>query len=388
MIKKILILSLCVVLIIVLISIYFGFSSALHAAIVYISIAYVITLIFKPELNWKTAIFSICLSLIVVEFGLGFSLPHEQLTYLNPVKKNSLRALLYKTIYPNQDIHYHSGPANSTYFSTSLNEFSYKHQYNSLGLREEEPNSNPIQNKTFLLALGDSFTEGAGAPIDSTWVAQVERLLSTQKGLAINAGSISSDILFEFYKLDSKLYERYQPKQVILTINKTDILDFIENGGVDRFQDPNRLIEIEGPWWSFFYTFSPLSRYFFHNVLNYDEFGSEEYSRYKEVESITAIQQTLLLFKEHAKENDYAFALVIIPLQEEIEASSLRLASLDAFCKKSEIPVFNFYQYLIQNEMLYQKYYWQNDGHLNSSGYTLLGQLIYEHLILKEQVNY
>jgi hypothetical protein len=250
-----------------------------------------------------------------------------------------------------------------------------------LGLREEEPSFLIESNKSTVLGLGDSFTEGAGAPKDSTWLASLQRFGKQHQLKAINGGSISSDILFEYYKLDTKLYDLYQPKQVILSINKTDISDFNENGGLNRYQNPDRFVELDSPWWSFFYTFSPGSRYFFHEALNWDNFGSPENSIKKEQKSILAINQTLLKFQKHATKNNYDFYLIIIPLIEEFENETLELKHLDQFCKKHKINSFNLYNYMIENRIDYHEYYWMKDGHLNPAGYELLGELVYQQFI-------
>lgn len=366
-----------------LVSIYLGFSSLIHLLVIYTFTAYLFSFLDIPYPNWKKMCGSICISLLIVEFGLGLNLPHEQIGFLNPAKKNDFRDVLHQLFYSNHDIHYHSAQANTSFPYISVNEFVYTHHYDSIGLRINNPTFKRCQDNNFILALGDSFTEGVGAPNDSTWISELDRLITEPNLHPINAGGISSDPLFEYYKLTTKLYSIYQPIQVILTINETDILDFIENGGINRFNNPNHLLKVDAPAWSFFYTFSPLSRYVFNSILEYNEYGTDKDLKLKEQEAITGIQETLLLFKTHAKKYNYKFDVVIIPLIEELKSDKLKLRSMKSFCHNSGINYLNFYNYLKESNLNYEDYYWQNDGHLNPKGYTLLGNLIYNELVAK-----
>mgnify|MGYP002629812040 CR=1 FL=1 len=374
---------LCVLFIASLVSIYLGFSSLIHLFVIYTFAAYFFSVLFNPHPNWKKICGSICISLLIIELGLGLNLPHERISFLNPAKKNTFKDVLYQLFYPNHDIHYHSAQANTSFPYISVNEFVYTHHYDSIGLRINSPTFKRCQDNNFILALGDSFTEGVGAPNDSTWISELDRLIIEPNLHPINAGGISSDPLFEYYKLNTKLYSIYRPIQVILTINETDILDFIENGGINRFENPNHLIKADAPAWSFFYTFSPLSRYFFNTLLGYNEYGTDRDLKLKEQEAVIGIQETLLLFKKHAKKYNYRFDLVIIPLIEEMKADELKLRSIESFCLNSCINSLNFYQHLQESNLNYEDYYWQKDGHLNPKGYTLLGKLIYNELVVK-----
>jgi hypothetical protein len=88
-------------------------------------------------------------------------------------------------------------------------EFKYEHRYNSLGLRNDEIKTPKPANEYRILGLGDSFTEGIGAPQDSSWLPLLQNILqqktSQYKINCINAGHAGSDPVFD-YQLLKKNY--------------------------------------------------------------------------------------------------------------------------------------------------------------------------------------
>ena len=83
-------------------------------------------------------------------------------------------------------------------------EFSFRHSYNSFGLRDVEFVPKADNSDYLILALGDSFTEGIGTNQDSTWLKFLCNRLKYQYGnreiIGYNGGSAGSDPFFEFSK--------------------------------------------------------------------------------------------------------------------------------------------------------------------------------------------
>ena len=109
-------------------------------------------------------------------------------------------------------------------------EWQYFNQYNEFGNREKSID-NFINDKssTKIVCLGDSFTEGDGAPYDSSWVRLFERKINTKENLRYkiyNAGACGSDVFYNYKILANKLMS-LKPKIVIECINSTDINDVI-----------------------------------------------------------------------------------------------------------------------------------------------------------------
>nr|MDA3819027.1 SGNH/GDSL hydrolase family protein [Candidatus Delongbacteria bacterium] len=146
-------------------------------------------------------------------------------------------------------------------------EFSYDRKVNSLGYRDKEWKWEDMKDKTRILALGDSFTEGDGAHNDSTWLKFFERKLNDTSCYFMNAGLCGSDPVFDAYKL-IHTFSKFKPDYVIACINRTDIEDVILRGGFERY-DGNAVEFKKGPWWQPFYGVSHVLRLFFN--VHYNE---------------------------------------------------------------------------------------------------------------------
>ncbi len=76
-------------------------------------------------------------------------------------------------------------------------EFEFDHHYNSMGLRDVERTRGKPETEYRIVALGDSFTEGVGAPVDDAWPQRLERRLTKrypQRAITVfNAGLAGSD---------------------------------------------------------------------------------------------------------------------------------------------------------------------------------------------------
>ncbi|MBK7147463.1 MAG: hypothetical protein IPH78_01265 [Bacteroidetes bacterium] len=132
-------------------------------------------------------------------------------------------------------------------------EFSFSHRFSSLGLNNPEIGLQKKKNTYRTLVLGDSFTEGAGAPSDSSWGRILEKLRNqtadTVNHEVINAGISGSDVFFSYVLLRDKLM-LYQPDEIIYLMNASDILDIQLRGGMERFA-PDSTVQwrVQNPWW-------------------------------------------------------------------------------------------------------------------------------------------
>ena len=140
----------------------------------------------------------------------------------------------YNRMLPN---HYHLLPEGNLDF-LERDEFNYAYQINSLGLRGREVSAAKKDSTYRIIVFGDSFTEGFGAPGDSTYPSLLEKELNrTYTGTfeVINAGVIGSDP-FYCYKLLVDRFLAYEADLVIFSINNSDITDYIFRGGLERFR--------------------------------------------------------------------------------------------------------------------------------------------------------
>jgi hypothetical protein len=105
---------------------------------------------------------------------------------------------------------------------------------NSIGLRER-PLENLRLSKARILAVGDSFTFGAGINRDQTWPAQLEHSLhqqSPESSIAVINAGIFGYNLSQIRDLTEELLPEVSPNLVILGVF---------GGGFDRVNDPYTL---------------------------------------------------------------------------------------------------------------------------------------------------
>lgn len=132
---------------------------------------------------------------------------------------------------------------------------------------------NQNQNGFRILCLGDSFTEGDGAPSDSSWVKELTRKLDENfdtNFLVYNAGVCGSDVYFDNKILENVLYKTFKPDFVIQAINASDVTDIIYRGGQDRFNTDGTTSCKDCPKWEKLYQYSYLFRGLIRTIGGYD----------------------------------------------------------------------------------------------------------------------
>src|SRR5690606_15926401 len=97
--------------------------------------------------------------------------------------------------------YYHVSPPNTNITITNRENVVYKRQTNSLGYSDIEWNIKKDTNEIRILCIGDSFTEGDGTPIDSTYVKLLEENFHKNGYTNVNimnAGKCGSDPFFGY----------------------------------------------------------------------------------------------------------------------------------------------------------------------------------------------
>ena len=258
------------------------------------------------------------------------------------------------------------------YLKTS--EFSYFRKTNSEGMSDIEHAISKKKNEFRIIGLGDSFTEGDGSDVDSTWLKFLERNLSKypiKKELTfINAGICGSDPIWEYDLLKEKLL-KYNPDLIMVAVNSTDIGEIASRGGMERFLPDGSIKFKEGPWWEPIYAVSHISRLFF-NAFGYEKFLY--FSTDKDIcESKTKIVNTISAFKELSLKNHFKLIVIFHPFREEINSNELKLKTEMSVSINNKIEVFDMLHYFSEKEKISSTnsgdYFWKHDGHHNAKGY-------------------
>lgn len=264
-------------------------------------------------------------------------------------------------------------------------EFDYKRKTNSLGFSDKEWKIDTQNKKINVFTLGDSFTEGDGAPSDSCYPFLLKKeIANLDSNISVfNAGTGGSDPFFDYMKLKD-IVLNYEPNIVLQTISSDDLLyDIPLRGGFERFGDNNNLYRKKGPWWEIIYASSYFYR-FVLGVLGFDMNKPYIGSRKKNIENINKIIEDLALkYDSVATKNNIIVYWIIKPLKHETIQNShvfnynIFKSKISPLKNSKIIDLLPLYQdYIKQNNSNAKDYYWKIDGHHNSLGYEMMAKSI------------
>ncbi len=264
-------------------------------------------------------------------------------------------------------------------------EWQYFNQYNEFGNREKSiDNFINDTSSTKIVCLGDSFTEGDGAPYDSSWVRLFERKINSKENLRYkiyNAGACGSDVFYNYKILTNKLMS-LKPKIVIECINSTDINDVIWRGGNERFNSDGTVSGKVGPNWEFFYCFSHVFRAFMNVFYKYNEnLVSENNLILKEKAAVSLIVSQVERTAEFCLNHHIEYHLIIHPLPSElIKGNSQPIEFIQQLKNKPYVTSLftSFNNYYKKNDL--EKEYWIVNKHFNSKGYLTMGNFIFNEI--------
>lgn len=236
----------------------------------------------------------------------------------------------YSPYQPNLELHYNHLRPNYDE-NSHRKEFRHIRHSNNDGFADKEWFLRKDTSEFRVLCLGDSFTEGDGAPYDSTYVSFLEKYINKNfaNSVVMNAGIRGSDPFFNFVNYRDKLVQ-YKPNVVIQTITSNDIFDDIRvRGGMERFL-PNSKVKYKKMPVEPLYACSHIARsiygllgynqYLLKNTISteeYDEINTQLISLFKEYAETTEKNKCklvilLLPVKWETKENKYVFDFSIL----------------------------------------------------------------------------
>ena len=282
---------------------------------------------------------------------------------------------------------YHTNPPNETHWIVKQ-EYRYQRPSNSLGFSDPEWPVAKKKNEKRLLALGDSFTEGDGAPYDSSYVSLLRKKFESDSLVYImNAGVCGSDPFINYVNYADRLAV-YQPDIILQSLSSGDIsVDLMVRGGFERFLPNGRVQFRKGPWWEPIYALSFLSRFYF-NAIGYNQLlmrDADILARKNELD-----QTTIALFADYAalaKRNNSQLVLVLQPFLNEVNARQYTydftaiLQGLQHTDNLRIVDLLPFYTEQIKStDTKPEVYYWPIDGHHNAIGYSMMADGVYNGL--------
>lgn len=269
-------------------------------------------------------------------------------------------------------------------------EFSYLKQYDDYGLRQSGHAG--ADSLYTILTLGDSFTEGNGAPSDSTWPARLDSLLNAG-GLrfnVINAGVGGSDPVYE-YRLFTTRFSKLHPDRVVLSVNISDIIDLMCKRGAERYAG-NSVQYYAPPAWEYLFAVSRLFRLAAVSLLRVDPYllvrPETKNARYRK--AYHDFKTTLEAFRVASADAGFALDVIYhphlfefgnfpggmelgVPFETELKADTALPVNI-IFLKDSLL------QYGLIDTAKLENYYWRYDYHFKPAGYDAWAKFMYRYL--------
>lgn len=262
-------------------------------------------------------------------------------------------------------------------------DFNYAVHINSLGVRDTMHSIQNPDSSIRIVGLGDSFTEGSGAPFDSTWLNQLVALLQPECSRRIEpivGGVASSDFFYAYVLLRDKLLQ-YKPDYVVLALNQTDYGDFLERGGFDRFERDS-LTTKKAPALEPFFAHSHLVRMVFIDLLGYSwNLHSPKQQKIDWDNYVAQYELALDKYQALADSAGFKFAIIFHPVYWEGESGKylLDMQTLMDQAAKRHIPTVDalplVYGYTDSGKNI-NEIFWPTDQHFNGIGYSLMARTL------------
>lgn len=282
-------------------------------------------------------------------------------------------------------------------------DFTYEYSINSWGFREKELDVKRSDSVVRVVITGDSFTEGVGAPYDSTWPRLLEKelLLRGIRAEVIDAARSGSDVFYDYVFYRDKL-AALKPDVVIAALNLTDYQDYIFRGGMERFCKDGKTRYSQAPWYQFIYRYSHLFRAVMMKANNYPFNGifisQDDYiSGWKNTTSVMA--DVFARYNTNAQSNNAKFVAMLHVTPCEImntgyfnETNTRNLYDLDSLLHSKRVPSLNISDELLTEfgSKKAEQYTYQHDQHFKPVGYAFMAKVVARKMVkegmLKETI--
>jgi len=285
--------------------------------------------------------------------------------------------------------YYQTWKANDT-FTLDHKDFKFFYQTNELGVREISSDSflKKSKNSYRIITLGDSFTEGVGAPYDSSYPRLLENYLQQRDtGIYVfNAGSSGSDPFFSYALYRNKL-KKINASLIIVTINFSDIDDFFYRGGMERFRDNGTVVNRSGPWFEPLYGYSFIIRFIVVDIFGMKPQLLVSQSKYEAMMEDFKEKAIALFknFKATLPQNCKLLVVVFPPPSAAVyknESTNIKaqkiLNDILAELSAADIDTLNLFPHFeaIINDYNLHEFTYENDGHFNPKGYHYFASFV------------
>lgn len=305
--------------------------------------------------------------------GINKTQLEKQLGYT--IENNKINSYLnyYHIDFPNKKIHFKKP------------EFTFERTTNKLGYSDYEIQYRKSKKEIRMLCLGDSFTEGDGAPFEKSYVFQLrEKFLKSSNYYVFNAGKCGSDPFFSFVNYKDIL-KKYDFDIVLQTLSSSDIEDDInKRGGMERFKK-KYIVEFRKPSsvLKHIYVMSFVGRSFLQ-FFGYNELYVTKNVSEKDYQKTFDL---LKLYSRTIEKYNSKFVLIILPNKKEVEEDypDFFKKTVERIKKNKGIYIIDLREFyraemLKSNKYFIKNNWWEEDWHHKPEGYLMMAKSIYHGL--------
>lgn len=298
----------------------------------------------------------------------------------------------YTSTYVKRDnnVDWHYKPGSESYLQAP--EYKYLRHHNNLGFSDADFYPKHDSNSILIQTYGDSFTEGDGAPVDSSYPAILRNLLKRdgQNQITVqNFGVCGNDPAFVWRQLKD-IGAGLKPDLIVIVYNAGDLTtDFFTRGGPDRFKG-DYYKGFDAPRWEVIYGVSYVARLVARAVfgIEYKNFFLSQQETEARVESLKPKwNETFANIAAVARQNNIKVLLIKKPEHSEVDLDDYDLDfsffdkmrdTIGCFKQYDLLPYYRDSFHLSAGKTA--PYWWHIDGHNNGKGYDMMAHGVYTGL--------
>jgi hypothetical protein len=279
-------------------------------------------------------------------------------------------------------------------------EYDYDYRHNSFGFRDIERSPRKPKEDVFrILALGDSFTYGAGVPFEATFLSRLERMLNARPGKHPPIEIIKAGIPRFFPEPERLLLEHYgwsfEPDLVLVV--------FVPNDVIDTYYGVNALTVCDGFLLTSYgarligscpnpvfvlYKSSHAFRLLLSRAVSY-RLDRDRPVRWSEIYKANGfhekdwqeVERQYTQMVRLSQRNRVRIGFIHIPMEEglSIPSGAYPAERLLTFAEQQKVSLFDTLTAL-RTAAVTAEVYWPRDGHPNERGHQVIAETLYRAL--------
>ena len=275
-------------------------------------------------------------------------------------------------------------------------DFSYAYTTNKFGVRECDFEKNKKDSSIRIFVTGDSFSEGQGAPYDSTWPHLLSNYLAKDgiNAEVLNTGVAGSDPIYN-YVLHRDLLKGYKSDYLVISLNSSDFVDYIMRGGFERFHSDGTTHYRKSPWYEPIYHHSYFARGFIEFVGRFPFrgiFATERELCVGADEATACYASVIDSFSNLLKPDSTRIIVLLYSTPSDIRYTNHEnikfrecFLELEKSLNEKGIPCINLWDEIKLNlaDKNYLLYSYTHDAHFKPYGYNLIAKSVEKKIIEK-----